>query len=66
MDHPEPCVWCSMSNDIYRVITHLHCYSPDNAFPALYNNTEQRVNIRAVFARILSFCPHTPRSTIAL
>ena len=37
---------------------------PDNAFSALYNNTEQRANIRAktqylVFARILSFCPHT-------
>ena len=45
----------------------LHTYTvmrPDNAFSALYNNTEQRVNIRAktqylVFARILSFCPHT-------
>ena len=35
---------------------------PDNAFSALYNNTEQRVNIRAktqylVFARILRFGP---------
>ena len=45
----------------------LHTYTvmrPDNAFSALYNNTEQRANIRAktqylVFARILSFCPHT-------
>ena len=37
---------------------------PDNAFSALYNNAEQRANIRAktqylVFGRILSFCPHT-------
>ena len=37
---------------------------PDNACSALYNNTEQRANIRAktqylVFARILKFCPHT-------
>ena len=34
---------------------------PDNAFSALYNNTEQRANIRAktqyLFARILRFGP---------
>ena len=36
----------------------LHTYTvmrPDNAFSALYNNTEQRANIRAN----KSICPHT-------
>ena len=49
----------------YVINTTLHTYTvmrPDNAFSALYNNTEQRANIRAktqylVFARILSFLP---------
>ena len=39
----------------------LHTYTvirPDNAFSALYNNTEQRANIRAK-TQYLVFCPDT-------
>ena len=64
----EPMVYTEpvyRANAVYRGLLHTYTVMrPDNAFSALYNNTEQRANIRAktqylVFARILSFCPHT-------